>query len=72
MKIAKDSVESKGLSFNEAIFMRGGEPKDHGICAQNDKRRARNDRANRFFNTFFGAGTGVRRGGAGLSHEGGQ
>jgi hypothetical protein len=34
MKIAKGPIENKGLSSNRAIFMQGGEPKDHGIFAQ--------------------------------------
>jgi hypothetical protein len=36
MKMADTFIESKGVSFDEAIFMHSGEPKDHGISARND------------------------------------
>jgi hypothetical protein len=37
MKIAGAFIENTRLSSYEAIFMHGGEPKDHEIFAQNDR-----------------------------------
>jgi hypothetical protein len=37
MKIAAVAIENKGLISNKAIFMHGGEPKDHDIFARNDR-----------------------------------
>jgi len=36
MKIAEAFSENKGLSFKRAIFIQSGEPKAHGIFAQDD------------------------------------
>jgi hypothetical protein len=36
MKITAAFIENTRLSSYEAIFMHGGEPKDHEIFAQND------------------------------------
>jgi hypothetical protein len=36
MKMAEAFIEGKRLNSKYAIFMHGGEPKDHEICAQDD------------------------------------
>ena len=36
MKIAGVAVGNKGLSTKQAIFMQGGEPEDHEVCARDD------------------------------------
>lgn len=46
LKIAGAFIGNKGVSSNQAVFMRSGEPNAHEICAQHDSGKA-------FFRSLF-------------------